>query len=193
MSPATPPWKHPMRRAARSLSPADGRAVLRRGAWGVLSLTAPGGHPYGVPLNYALWEPDPAPELPSTADAPFPPGFSLVFHSAMYGLKLDILSAAPEACFTVAPEVEVNPAGLTTRYESALVFGSVSVLKGVRRDAALLHLGRRFSAAYPEALARTLERSGPQTTALLMDIRGLTGKFNGERSRPSGPPDADRL
>ena len=104
-----------------------------------------------------------------------------------------LLSAAPEACFTVAPEVEVNPAGLTTRYESALVFGSVSVLKGVRRDAALLHLGRRFSAAYPEALARTLERSGPQTTALLMDIRGLTGKFNGERSRPSGPPDADRL
>ena len=50
-----------------------------------------------------------------------------------------------------------------------------------------------FIAAYPEALARTLERSGPQTTALLMDIRGLTGKFNGERSRPSGPPDADRL
>ena len=67
---------------------------IRDSAWGVLSLTAPGGHPYGVPLNYALWEPDPAPELPSTADAPFPPGFSLVFHSAMYGLKLDILSAA---------------------------------------------------------------------------------------------------
>ncbi len=187
MTPVAPPWKYPMRRSARKLSPADGLAVLRRGVWGVLSLIAPDGHPYGVPLNYALWEPDPSPALPTTADAPFPPGFSLVFHSAMHGLKLDILSAAPSACFTVAPKVEIDPAGLTTRYESALAFGPVAVLKGARRDAALLHLGLRFSAAYPEALTRTLERSGSKATALLMDIRGLTGKFNGERPRPSAP------
>lgn len=183
MTPASPLWQHPMRRAARMLSPEEALAVLRRGTWGVLSLTAPNGHPYGVPLNYALWEPDPAPALPAAADKPLPPGFSLVFHCAAHGLKLDIASIAPAACFTVAPEVEINPAGLTTRYESALAFGPVSVLADARRDAALLRLGLRFSAAYPEALAHTLERSGPKTTVLLMDIQGLTGKFNGKRFR----------
>lgn len=186
MKPAMPLWEQAMRRSARRLSPAESLDVLRRGTWGVLSLIAPGGQPYGVPLNYALGEPDPAPALPAKADAPFPPGFSLVFHSAGRGLKLDMLSASPAACFTAAPVAEADPAELTTRYESVLAFGPVTRAEGPRRDAALLHLGLRFSADYPAALARTLEQSGPKTTVLLMDIRGLTGKFNGDRNRPGG-------
>lgn len=179
-----PLWTHAMRRSARQLAPVDALDLLRRGTWGVLSLVAPDGQPYGVPLNYALWAPEPAPALPVNTAAPFPPGFFLVFHSAGQGLKLDILAAGPDACFTVVPVAEADPAELTTRYESVLAFGPVLKAGGTRRDAALRHLGRRFSAVYPEALARTLERSGPETTVLLLDIRGLTGKRNGRRNRP---------
>lgn len=175
-------WNHPMRRRARRLSPADSLDLLRQGSWGVLSLAAPDGHPYGVPLHYALLEPDPAPPLPPETGSPFPSGFALVFHSADHGLKLDCLAAAPDACFTVAPTIEIHPAALTTRYESVLVFGPVAKAEGAERDAALRRLGLRFSADHPEALARTLARSGPGTTVLLLRIRGLTGKFNGERT-----------
>lgn len=181
MTSATPLWEHPMRRAARRLSPVDSLDVLRRGTWGVLSLVSMDGQPYGVPLNYALREPSPLPELPATPEEPLPAGFSLIFHCAMQGLKLDILSASPTACFTVAPDVEINPARLTTRYESAQAFGSISLLTDERRDAALRHLALRFSAAYPEAVADKLETKTAKTAILLLDIQGLSGKFNGER------------
>ena len=181
MTSAPPLWKHPMRRAARRLSPADSLDILRRGTWGVLSLVSPGGQPYGVPLNYALWEPEPLPTLPATTDEPFPAGFSLVFHCALEGLKLDILSASPSACFTVAPDVEIDPALLTTRYQSAQAFGMVRLITDERRDAALRHLGLRFSAACPEALAAALEAKTSKPAILLLDIQGLSGKFNDKR------------
>lgn len=177
-----------MRRAARRLSPADSLGILRRGAWGVLSLVTASGSPYGVPLNYALWEPDPMPELPAINDAPLPAGFSLIFHCAMQGLKLDILSASPAACFTVAPHAEIDPAVLTTRYESVQAFGPVKILTDEQRGAALRHLALRFSAAYPEALADKLETKTSKTAVLLLDIQGLSGKFNGERFSPRGRP-----
>lgn len=170
-----------MRRAARRLSPADSLDILRRGTWGVLSLVSASGQPYGVPLNYALWEPNSLPELPATTEEPFPSGFSLIFHCAMQGLKLDILSASPTACFTVAPDVEINPACLTTRYESAQAFGSVRLLTDERHDTALSRLALRFSAAHPEAVADKLRTKASKTAILLLDIQGLSGKFNGER------------
>ncbi|MCH5276515.1 MAG: pyridoxamine 5'-phosphate oxidase family protein [Desulfovibrionaceae bacterium] len=178
-----------MRRAARRLSPADSLDILRRGAWGVLSLVSADGSPYGVPLNYALWEPEPLPELPATAGQSLPAGFSLIFHCAMQGLKLDILSASPMACFTVAPDVEINPAGLSTRYESVLAFGPVRFVTGERHDAALRRLGLRFSAAHPEAVAGKLRTKAARTAVLLLDIQGLSGKFNDGRFHPANNPE----
>lgn len=192
----TPVYAHPMRRARRAFPWQTCLDLLRRGAWGVLSLSAPDGQPYGVPLNYALLDPGSPTSVPpdapavqtsgSWADAEeggVPPGYTLVFHSAPDGLKRDILDAAPRACFTVVLRAEVNPAALSTGYESVMAFGPVRRLDPGENghDEALRHLGRRFCADCPEAVARTLEKSGPRTTAWLLDIRGLTGKFNPAR------------
>lgn len=190
-----PLYERPMRRANRSLSPQACLDRLRQGEWGVLCLTAPDGQPYGVPLNYALLEPGPAaPDrikdgVPKTkereepAESPAPVGYSLIFHSARAGLKVDMLTAAPQACFTVVVLAEAVPSALSTRYESVLAFGPVRRLDPGEdgHDDILRQLGLRFSAAYSEELNRTLEKSGPKTTVWILDIQGLTGKFNPAR------------
>lgn len=188
-------YERPMRRAKRAFSPQACLNVLRRGEWGVLCLAAPDGQPYGVPLNYALAEPGPAArdrtkggatiskELAESAELVAPVGYSLIFHSAREGLKVDMLTAAPQACFTVVAQAEAVPSALSTRYESVLAFGPVRRLDPGQdgHDDMLRRLGLRFSAAYPEELNRTLEKSGPRSTVWILDIQGLTGKFNPAR------------
>ena len=167
--------QYPMRRHKRELSPADSLALLRQGQWGVLSLALPDGSPYGIPLNYALWE-----ETTAEVLSPMP---RLIFHCASEGLKLHILHDNPRACFTVVPFAEVRPEALSTRYQSVMAFGTVRRLSAGEgeHDNALVHLGQRYSAAFPAALSATLKKSGTETTILLMDIQHLRGKFNPAR------------
>lgn len=168
-----PLYLHPLRRNARALSADDCLERIRHAEWGTLSLCDPDGRAYGAPLHHALREPE--------GGGPFASGrFSLVFHCAGEGLKLDLLDSTAEACFTIVPLAEAVPARLSTRFECVMAFGPVRRVDpgSQRHDDLLRFLGLRFSAAHPDALAATLEKSGPRATVLELDIRGLTGKFN---------------
>lgn len=169
-------WHHiSTRRSARVMSPEQCVELLRQGEWGVLGLAAPsalcGEHddmpegilPYAVPLNYALREGD---------------GLALIFHGALHGLKMDILTAYPHACFTVVPTPQTCPEQLTTRYESVMAYGRMRHMEGEERARALLLFGNRFSKNFPQQKEETLRHFDAKTAVFCLDIDGMTGKFN---------------
>ena len=95
-----------LHRSDRAASPAQAREILDRAEWGVLSTVGEAGWPYGVPLNHVRV------------------GDVLYMHCALDGHKLDNLEHEPRASYCAVALHQVKPAELSTRFESAIAFGS---------------------------------------------------------------------
>ena len=110
-----------MRRKDRAMTGQEAWEVVERCGYGVLTMTAEDGTPYGVPLNYAR------------------EGETLYFHCAMEGKKTDSLRKNPRVCLVCVEKNDVVEAAYTTKYASAMVFGTAEEvtdeeekLKGLR-------------------------------------------------------------
>lgn len=100
---------HEMRRSDRKLSEDEAKQILMQGEYGVLSTIGEDGFPYGIPLSYAF------------------DGEKIYFHCAVNaGHKLENLAFSNKACFTVVGKTQVLPEKFSTRYESVIVFGTVT-------------------------------------------------------------------
>lgn len=103
-----------MRRQDRKLESEEILEVLKNGEYGILATITNDGKPYSVPLSYALDE----------------GSHVLYMHcSAEGGQKIDNLRLHPEACFTVVSQTELMPEKFATKYWSANVFGSVTIIE----------------------------------------------------------------
>ena len=78
------------------------------------------GQAYGVPLNYVF------------------KNNCLYFHCALEGHKLDNIRANNKVSFCVVGKTKVLPDKFSTEYESAMAFGTASVVQGEERYEALL-------------------------------------------------------
>ncbi|MDD6088467.1 MAG: pyridoxamine 5'-phosphate oxidase family protein [Desulfovibrionaceae bacterium] len=149
-----------MRRASRALSPEDTDALIERGEYGVLCLSAPDGGPYGVPLSYVHL------------------GDSLYFHCADRGFKLDCIRFCSRAHFVIVGETRpVYDGSFTTLFESAMVEGTLEQVQDGEKKAALLALAQKYLPEYVEEHARQdILRSFDITTVLALRIESRTGK-----------------
>lgn len=100
-----------MRRKDRAMADADARVLLSEADFGFLGLTDTARQPYVVPLNHVVVDGD------------------IVFHSAREGHKLDAIKANPRVCYTVCTEHEVLPEQISTRYKSAIAFGTAEIVE----------------------------------------------------------------
>ena len=150
---------HAMRRRDRELSEAEAWAILDQASWGVLATVGFDGWPYAVPLNHALV------------------GGALILHCATSGHKLDNLTGDTRVSYCVVTESEVLPAELSTRYESAIVFGKATLIhdEAAKREA-LQAFGRRFAAEHPEAVATEIDKDLFRIAVLRISIERVTGK-----------------
>ncbi len=154
----------PMRRRDRELEPAEALEILQRAEWGVLATVDAEGWPYAVPLNHGLVE------------------GALILHSATEGHKLRNIAANAKVSYCVVTQAETLPLELSTRYESAIVFGRAELLTDAgERLAALLALGRRFAPGHPEVVAREIEKDGFRTAVIRVVIERVTGKSSQTR------------
>jgi len=149
---------HAMRRRDRELSEAEAWAILDKASWGVLATVGFDGWPYAVPLNHALVD------------------GALILHSATSGHKLDNLTGDTRVSYCVVTESEVLPAELSTRYESAIVFGKATLIhdEAAKRQA-LGAFGQRFAAGHPEAVAE-IDKDLFRTAVLRISVERVTGK-----------------
>jgi nitroimidazol reductase NimA-like FMN-containing flavoprotein (pyridoxamine 5'-phosphate oxidase superfamily) len=150
---------HAMRRRDRELSEAEAWAILDKASWGVLATVGWDGWPYAVPLNHALVD------------------GALLLHCATSGHKLDNLASDTRVSYCVVTESEVLPAELSTRYESAIVFGRASLIhdEAAKREA-LQAFGQRFAAEHPEAVTAEIDKDLFRTAVLRISVERVTGK-----------------
>lgn len=149
-----------MRRGDRGLDEAATKDILAKGLYGVLSLQGDG-YPYGVPLSYVY------------------DGDGLYFHCAMEGKKFGLIRRQPKAAFCVVSGAAPLTDARSMRYESAMVFGTLSEVTGeAERLAALLAIVAKYASddQYVAAGREQAVNSLTKTAVLRMTMEHMTGK-----------------
>ena len=149
-----------MRRSDRELSEEDAYEILRISDYGVMSSVSDEGIPYGVPINYCLIDEN------------------IYFHSACKGHKIDNIEENPKVSFCVVGEDYVLPEQFSTRYESAVVFGTSTEVFGEEKQAALEQLLKKYSPEYFSKGLEFIEENDSITRVFKIAIERITGKYN---------------
>lgn len=150
---------HEMRRYRQQLTDEECNEILYRNTAGVLSLLGPDGYPYGVPLSYVHVE------------------GKIVFHGALTGYKIDVISHCDKASFCVIDQDEIVPEKFTTRYRSVIAFGKVRVLDDPAKivaDARIL--AQKYSPDFMDVADVTITSALKRMSVFELDIEKLTGK-----------------
>ncbi len=147
-----------MRRSDRRLSNLETESILSAGEYGVLSTVGEDGYPYGVPVNYIYRN------------------GRIYFHcAALQGKKLKNIQFSDKVCFTVVTQAEVLPRELSTRYESAVIFGRARRV-GEGKQEVLRALCARFAADDSEQIERALKTQAESTDVIEITPEYISGK-----------------
>ncbi len=148
----------PLRRQDRILSTPKALALLEAGEYGIVSTVDAEGQPYGVPVNYVVNK------------------GCIDFHSATEGHKIDNFQASGLVSFCVVGETKVLPEKLTTRYESIIVFGSISERVGTGKHESLQALVKKYAPEHIEMGEKSIQSSDKETRVFSISIDRITGK-----------------
>lgn len=149
-----------VRRRGRLLEEEKAIALLHNGEYGILSMHAEGGEPYGVPVNYA-WDGDSA----------------IYIHCASVGRKLCYIAECSSISFCVVGKTKVISNQFSTEYESIILSGNAHTgLNADERMHALMLILKKYSPNDMELGMRYAEKSFSRTEIIRLDIREWSGK-----------------
>lgn len=148
-----------MRRKDRQIPNEEAIALLKQQQYGVLSTMGRDGYPYGVPLSFVYEDPG-----------------LITFHCAVEGHKIDNLAYCSKACFTVVGPTEPLPEQFSTRYISAICFGTLRELTGEEKVQGLLKFGTKYAPQFLEKGAKYTQAAKDRTRVYEMQVEQLTGK-----------------
>ena len=133
--------------------------IITKGSYGVLSTIGEDGYPYGVPLNYTY------------SDS------CICFHCAQEGHKLENIDFNNKVSFCVVTKSDVLSNEFDTDYESAIAFGTATVVTddSEKKDI-LLSVLNKYSADYLKAGNNYMKKYWDETKVIKMNIEHLTGK-----------------
>lgn len=149
-----------MRRSDRGLSDEATKDILAKGLYGVLSLQGDE-YPYGVPLSFVC------------------DGDGLYLHCALAGKKLGLMRRQPKAAFCVVRGAVPLADARSMRYESAMVFGTLSEVEDeAEKLAALLALVAKYAGddQYIAAGREQAVNSLAKTAVFKLAVEHMTGK-----------------
>ena len=132
--------------------------ILESGEYGVLSVFGENGYPYGVPVNYVYMDD------------------SIFFHCAKTGHKLDAIRDESKVSFCVVTDTELIPEDFSTKFKSAIAFGSASIIEGNEKKVALLELIKKYSKDFIEKGRDYVKKEQSGTVIVKISIDHITGK-----------------
>lgn len=149
-----------MRRKDRQMSGEDTKALLNNTNYGVLSTISKDNTPYGAPISFVY-----------TND-------TIYLHSALEGHKLDNLAHNNSVCFTVvdSDSVELMPSAFSTKYKSAVVFGTISIVEDTEKRKALEAILKKYSPDFYDAGLKYIDGAFKLTKVLKLEIIKISGK-----------------
>ena len=159
-----------MRRIGQLLDEEKAIGILEKGSFGTLALSGDDGYPYALPISYVL------------------SGRSIFFHSALSGHKIDSIKRNPKCSFSVVGKDDVFPEAFTTRYESVIAFGRISIVEDDEEKMRAIRLiGEKYCSSVPFPIREDeIEKSWNALLILKMKIEHLTGKKALEVTLASG-------
>ena len=133
--------------------------IITNGSYGVLSTIGEDGYPYGVPLNYTYFD------------------SCICFHCAQQGHKLENIDFNNKVSFCVVTKSDVLSNEFDTDYESAIAFGTATVVTddSEKKDI-LLSVLNKYSADYLKAGNNYMKKYWDETKVIKMNIEHLSGK-----------------
>lgn len=151
---------HEMRRKRQELSVEEAIAILERNDHGVLALQGEEAYPYAVPVNHLYYQ------------------GKLYFHGTKQGgHRLEVLRQNAYLSYCVIDHAELVPEEVTAYFRSVILFGRARLLETKEEQMAILQaLGERYSGDFPEAIAKTMEKEGPYTMVVEVNIDHMTAK-----------------
>ncbi len=147
-----------MRRKDRKINDEEALNILRNGEYGVLSMITPDQEGYGIPLNYAYVN------------------NNIYFHCAPEGSKLNFLRKNNRVSFCVVGETEILPSKFGSRYQSAIVFGTISEVDDDEKREGLMRLVEKYSGDYIQEGIETINQYFNKVIVLKLSIEFLSGK-----------------
>lgn len=173
-----------MRRHTQQLPAEECASILEAAPYGVLGTEGTDGMPYAVPISFA-YVADAAPADVGSAPAPADAACAgrIYLHCAMTGHKLDALAANPHVCFTVVAQSEPVAEKLTDRFRSVMAFGEAHRAEGDEKLAGLRALGAKYAPGLEAMVEDEIEKVGPRTEVIAIDVADVTGKEGLELTR----------
>ena len=152
--------EHKMRRKDRQCDEQTARMILASADSGVFSTIGEDGYPYGVPVNHVV------------------EGDKIYFHCAYnIGHKQENLKFCNKVCFTAVESSEVDPEKRTTRFRSAIAFGTAKRMTDDRRHALELIL-EKYCSGCKEAGLEEIREAYDKTDVIEITIERITGKIH---------------
>lgn len=151
--------KHCMRRFKQALTDLEVEEIFARGKTGVLALVDEDHCPYALPLNYVFHD------------------GHIYFHGASKGHKMEAIVNNPNASFCVVDQDDIVSERFSTRYSSAIAFGTMRMVEDPqeKKDALIWLCDKYCPLESQEAVLKEIEKS-PHVCILSLDIDHATGK-----------------
>ena len=148
-----------MRRKDRKLDEQVAVSLLEHCEYAVLSTIGEDGNPYGIPISPVL------------------EGKNLYFHCALEGTKLQNIRNHPAVCITCVGETRLVPEKFTTEYQSAIAFGTASMVEDEEEKVRILYLlCQKYAASNLDAFDREVKRSLHRTVICKIAITEWSAK-----------------
>lgn len=147
-----------MRRKDRAISEDEAIALLDIAEYGVLSTVTEHGKPYGVPLNFCIID------------------SCVYFHCAGEGQKIDNITHNGNVSFCTVGKTTILPETFGTLYESVIISGEVEEVFGLKKQAGLEGLLRKYSPEFIDKGLKYIDSLKEKTRVFTITVNKLTGK-----------------
>lgn len=148
-----------MRVKKRQTAKEAAEELLKNASHGVLAVAGDEGYPYAVPVSFVYKD------------------HKIYIHSAPVGHKLDAVKQNSKVSFCVVNADNVVPEKLTTRYASAIAFGTARILTSKAETEAVARLLAEKYGCHDETIIENeLKHYAGKFCILEITVEHLTGK-----------------
>lgn len=147
-----------MRRSDREIIGENINSILMEGEFGILATIGENSYPYTTPLSYVYHNE------------------AIYFHCALEGSKLDNIRYNEKVSFCVIGKTKVLQEQFSTEYESVIVFGRASEIKGEEKKEALTAIAVKYSPDFKVEGLQYIDRAIDKTCVVKIEIDRVTGK-----------------
>ncbi|MFQ8602609.1 MAG: pyridoxamine 5'-phosphate oxidase family protein [Anaerovoracaceae bacterium] len=133
--------------------------VLETAEYGMLATVSTDDTPYITPINFIYTN------------------GAIYFHCAKEGHKIENIKHNKNVCFNVVDSVELMPEKFSTKFRSAMVFGTIEIVEDIdEKRKSICAIAEKFSPDYHDEGLKYIDSAFDNIYMLKVNIDRITGK-----------------